>query len=75
MRFGGRRPRNLQRGYFIEPTIFDRVDAQTALAREEIFGPVGVAIDFKDEAEALQIANGLGYGLAAGVYTQDISAP
>jgi aldehyde dehydrogenase (NAD+) len=73
LRFGGRRPRNLQRGYFIEPTIFDRVDAQTALAREEIFGPVGVAIDFKDEKEALQIANGLGYGLAAGVYTQDIS--
>ena len=44
-----------------------------SVAQDEIFGPVGVAIDVADENEALRIANGLGYGLAAGVYTRDIS--
>ena len=73
LRFGGRRPRELQRGYFIEPTIFDRVDPNATIAREEIFGPVGVAIEIKDEEQALAIANGLGYGLAAGVYSRDIT--
>jgi len=72
LRHGGQRPRHLQRGYFIEPTLFDRVDARSAIAREEIFGPVGVAVDIAGEEEALAIANGLGYGLAAGVYTRDI---
>ena len=72
-RFGGSRPRHLQRGYFVEPTVLDRVDPASAVAREEIFGPVGVGIDIADEAEALHIANGLGYGLCAGIYTQDIS--
>jgi aldehyde dehydrogenase (NAD+) len=72
LRYGGQRPRHLQRGYFIEPTLFDRVDAGAAIAREEIFGPVGVALDFTTEDEALALANGLGYGLAAGLYTRDI---
>lgn len=72
LRHGGRRPRHLQRGYFIEPTIFDRVAPDAVIAREEIFGPVGVAIDVATEGEALAIANGLGYGLAAGVYSRDI---
>ena len=67
------RPGHLPRGYFIEPTVLDRVDASTAVAREEIFGPVGIAIDCADEDEALRIANGLGYGLCAGVYTRDIT--
>jgi aldehyde dehydrogenase (NAD+) len=73
VRFGGRRPGHLPRGYFIEPTVLDRVDANAVVAREEIFGPVGVAIDCASEDEALQIANGLGYGLCAGVYTRDIT--
>jgi aldehyde dehydrogenase (NAD+) len=73
LRTGGHRPRHLQRGFFIEPTIFDRVEPSAVIAREEIFGPVGVAIDFQTDDEAVAIANGLGYGLAAGVYTQDIS--
>jgi acyl-CoA reductase-like NAD-dependent aldehyde dehydrogenase len=73
LRTGGNRPRHLQRGYFIEPTIFERVDPATAIAREEIFGPVGVALDMQSDAEAVALANGLGYGLAAGIYTQDIS--
>jgi len=73
LRTGGNRPRHLQRGYFIAPTIFDRVDPSAAIAREEIFGPVGVALDIEGEEQAVGLANGLGYGLAAGIYTSDIS--
>ena len=73
LRTGGDRPRHLQRGYFIAPTIFDRVDPSSAIAREEIFGPVGVALDIDGEEQAVDLANGLGYGLAAGIYTSDIS--
>lgn len=73
LRQGGGRPSNLTRGYFIEPTILDRVTPRMMIAREEVFGPVGVAIDIADEDEAVEIANGLGFGLAAGVYTRDIS--
>jgi aldehyde dehydrogenase (NAD+) len=69
---GGGRPSHLDRGYFVEPTIFDRATPQMSIAREEIFGPVAVAIDFANEDEAVELANGLGFGLAAGVYTQDI---
>ncbi len=70
---GGQRPRHLQRGYFVEPTIYDRVDPAHAIAREEIFGPVAVALDIADEDQAVDLTNGLGYGLAAGVYTRDIT--
>jgi len=73
LRTGGQRSPHLQRGYFIEPTIFDRVDPAAAIAREEIFGPVAVAIDIESEDKAAAIANGLGFGLAAGIYTRDIS--
>jgi len=73
LRTGGNRPRHLQRGYFIAPTIFDRVDPSAAIAREEIFGPVGVALDIEGEEQAVGLAKGLGYGLAAGIYTSDIS--
>lgn len=70
---GGGRPNNLDRGYFVQPTIFSDVDAGDALAREEIFGPVAVATIFDTDEQALTLANGLGYGLVAGVYTSDIS--
>jgi acyl-CoA reductase-like NAD-dependent aldehyde dehydrogenase len=73
LRLGGGRPEQLDRGYFVAPTIFDSVDPAAAIAREEIFGPVAVAIDFETDAEALSLANGLGYGLVAGVYSRDIS--
>src|SRR5215471_3137518 len=73
LRTGGQRSPHLHRGYFIEPTIFDRVDPAAAIAREEIFGPVAVAIDIESEDKAAAIANGLGFGLAAGIYTRDIS--
>src|SRR5690606_431942 len=59
LRFGGGRPAGLDTGYFIEPTVFDEVDPATSIAREEIFGPVSIVHAFEDEAEAIQLANGL----------------
>ena len=58
-------------GHYVAPTLFGGVDPGHALAQEEIFGPVVVAIPFDTEAEAIDIANGAKYGLVAGVWTRD----
>jgi aldehyde dehydrogenase (NAD+) len=70
---GGKRPDNLKKGFFIQPTVFERVDTEMNIVQKEIFGPVIVGLQFEDEEEAIEIANGVSYGLVAGVYTRDIS--
>jgi aldehyde dehydrogenase (NAD+) len=60
-----------QGGHYVAPTLFADVDPTHRLAQEEIFGPVQVVIPFEDEAEAIAIANGTGYGLVAGVWTSN----
>lgn len=70
---GGGRPEGLKRGYFIAPTVFDMVAEDMRIAQEEIFGPVLAALTFREEEEALAIANGTKYGLAAGIFTNDIN--
>lgn len=71
---GGKRPTapDLQRGNFLEPTIFDNVRPNMRIAREEIFGPVLSVIPFSTEEEAIQIANDTEYGLAAGIWTKNV---
>jgi len=59
--------------YFIEPTIFGGVTNQMRIAQEEVFGPVLSIIRFKDEDEAIEIANDIAFGLAAGVWTQSVN--
>jgi len=68
---GGKRPAHLRRGYFIEPTLFTNVRNDMTVAREEIFGPVITAIPFRDEAEAIAIANDSDYGLYGYVWSGD----
>jgi len=60
------------RGYFIRPTVFANVAHEMRISQEEIFGPVVSVIRFKDEADALRIANGTAYSLAAGVWSADM---
>jgi len=69
---GGKRPSGMARGYYYEPTIFDEVDNKMRIAQEEIFGPVVAIIRFRDEEEAVRIANDSTYGLGGAVWSSDI---
>lgn len=68
---GGGRPSHLNRGWFVEPTIFSDVDPKTTIAQEEIFGPVIAIIPFDGEDEAVSIANGTQYGLHGAIFAGD----
>ena len=71
---GGRqRPRGLDRGYFVSPTIFSEVRSDMSIVREEIFGPVVVIQPFEDPEEVVAKGNDTAYGLAASVWTRDVS--
>ena len=69
---GGARPTHLNRGYFIEPTVFGNVDNRSTIAQEEIFGPVLSVIQADSEDEMVGIANDSIYGLNASVFTNDV---
>jgi betaine-aldehyde dehydrogenase len=69
---GGGRPARMDKGYYLEPTIFYDVDNSARIAREEIFGPVCAVIPFDREQDALRLANDTPFGLAAAVWSRDI---
>lgn len=70
---GGNRTRADSGGFYVEPTVFDQVKPENTLAREEVFGPVLAVVRFKEPDDAIRIANDTNYGLAAGLWTKDIS--
>ena len=69
---GGGRPPGLDRGWFVEPTIFSGVEADMRIAQEEIFGPVLAVITYDDEDEAIAVANNSSYGLNGSIFTSDL---
>jgi betaine-aldehyde dehydrogenase len=69
---GGRRPRNLKRGFFLEPTILKDTTQDMTVCKEEIFGPVICAYDYSSLDDAIEKANAVDYGLAASVYGRDV---
>lgn len=68
---GGGRPRGIERGYFVEPTLYADVDNDMVIAREEIFGPVLCVIPAQDEEDVIAIANDTIFGLNASIFTDD----
>lgn len=69
--YGGGRPGHLPKGYFLNPALFTGVDNSMAIARREVFGPVQIILPFKDESDAVRIANDSPYGLNGSVFTAD----
>jgi len=70
---GGERILQDSGGYYMSPAVFDNVSSDMRIAQEEVFGPVLSVMPFEDEADAVRIANSTVYGLAAGVWTSDLS--
>jgi acyl-CoA reductase-like NAD-dependent aldehyde dehydrogenase len=70
---GGAAPRGLPRGHYVEPTVFRDVGAKMRIAREEAFGPVVCVIPYRDEDEAVAIANDSPYGLSGAVFSDDVA--
>ncbi|WP_127129081.1 aldehyde dehydrogenase [Georgenia sp. SYP-B2076] len=68
---GGKRPAGLDRGYFVEPTVFADVSNTDTIAREEIFGPVLAVIPYETDAEAIALANDNEFGLGGSVWSRD----
>jgi aldehyde dehydrogenase (NAD+) len=71
---GLERPGSIERGYYVRPTVFGRVDRDMVIAREEIFGPVLCIFPYRDEEEAVHLANDTQYGLSAHVWASDADA-
>ncbi|MCU4183357.1 aldehyde dehydrogenase family protein [Acidiferrimicrobium sp. IK] len=69
--YGGGRPAGLDKGFFVEPTLFVGVDNTMTIARKEFFGPVGVVIPFRTDDEAVALANDSDFGLGGGVWSGD----
>jgi len=70
---GEGRPQGLSKGYYVRPTIFSNVNNDMVIAREEIFGPVLAILPYRDEEEAIRIANDTPYGLAAYIWSNDLA--
>jgi acyl-CoA reductase-like NAD-dependent aldehyde dehydrogenase len=70
---GDEPPEGADRGYYVRPTVFGRVDPHATIAQEEIFGPVLSIITYKDEDDAINIANDTIYGLGGGVWSKDVA--
>ncbi|MGV1757118.1 aldehyde dehydrogenase family protein [Rhizobium sp. A22-96] len=70
---GEGRPKGIDHGWFVRPTVFSNVNNDMRIAREEIFGPVLCVIPYRDEAHAIEIANDTDYGLQAYVFSSDLS--
>ncbi|MEX0787494.1 MAG: gamma-aminobutyraldehyde dehydrogenase [Anaerolineales bacterium] len=69
---GGGRPKGMDRGHYIEPTVIAGADQASEIVQSEVFGPVLTILPFRDEAEAVRQANDVIYGLAASVFTRDV---
>ncbi|MCL6444591.1 MAG: aldehyde dehydrogenase family protein, partial [Alicyclobacillus sp.] len=71
--YGGDSPSGVGKGWYFRPTIFENPGPDTRIMQEEIFGPVLSVVRFRDEEEVVRLANSTKYGLAAGVWTNDVA--